>query len=191
VPASHKPSVELVFAAPFLDAYVTPNVGNLRLALIAIIGMIAYGSLYPLAFHWPVDAVGPLHTLLHGWDRIPGRGDFVSNILLYIPLGFIGTITVGRRVGLSQVALTLLMGFGLSFSVEILQYYDAGRDTEATDLYANMLGTAMGGAIGWFFGQDFRLPLVREISANRVPALLLTAWLGLSPLSVRAHDRSA
>jgi len=157
---------------------VTPTVGNLRLALIAIVGMIAYGSLYPFAFHWVEDGAGPLHTLLEGWNRTPGRGDFVSNILLYMPLGFIGTITVGRRVGLSQLALTVLIGFGLSLSVEVLQYYDAGRDTEATDLYANTLGTAIGAAIGWFFGQDFRLPLLREISANRVPALLLTAWLG-------------
>jgi VanZ family protein len=148
------------------------------LALIAIVGMIAYGSLYPFAFHWVEDGAGPLHTLLEGWNRTPGRGDFVSNILLYMPLGFIGTITVGRRVGLSQLALTVLIGFGLSLSVEVLQYYDAGRDTEATDLYANTLGTAIGAAIGWFFGQDFRLPLLREISANRVPALLLTAWLG-------------
>ena len=157
---------------------MTPTVGNLRLALIAIVGMIAYGSLYPFAFHWVEDGAGPLHTLLEGWNRTPGRGDFVSNILLYMPLGFIGTITVGRRVGLSQLALTVLIGFGLSLSVEVLQYYDAGRDTEATDLYANTLGTAIGAAIGWFFGQDFRLPLLREISANRVPALLLTAWLG-------------
>ena len=157
---------------------MTPTVGNLRLALIAIVGMIAYGSLYPFTFHWVEDGVGPLHTLLEGWNKAPGRGDFVSNILLYMPLGFIGTITVGRRVGLSQLALTVLIGFGLSLSVEVLQYYDAGRDTEATDLYANTLGTAIGAAVGWFFGQDFRLPLLREISANRVPALLLTAWLG-------------
>jgi len=157
---------------------VTSTVGNLRLALIAIIGMIAYGSLYPFAFHWAEDGIGPLHTLLAGWNGTPGRGDFVSNILLYMPLGFIGTITVGRRVGLNQFALTVLIGVGLSLSVEVLQYYDAGRDTQATDLYANALGTVIGAAIGWFFGQDFRLPLLREISANRVPALLLTAWLG-------------
>src|SRR5579859_4470805 len=140
--------------------------------------MIAYGSLYPFAFQWVEGGIGPLHTLLESWDKTPGRGDFVSNILLYMPLGFIGTITVGRRVGLSQLALTLLIGFGLSLTMEVLQYYDAGRDTEATDLYANTLGTAIGAVIGWFFGQDFRLPLLREISANRVPALLLTAWLG-------------
>ncbi len=157
---------------------MTPTAGNLRLALIAIIGMIAYGSLYPFAFHRVEGGIGPLHTLLAGWSKTPGRGDFVSNILLYMPLGFIGTITVGRRVGLSQLALMLAIGFSLSLTVEILQYYDGGRDTEATDLYANTLGTAIGAAVGWFFGQDFRLPLLREISANRVPALLLTAWLG-------------
>jgi VanZ family protein len=140
--------------------------------------MIAYGSLYPFAFHWVGDGIGPLHTLLGSWDKPPGRGDFISNILLYIPLGFIGTVTMGKRIGVSQLALTILIGIGLSLTVEVLQYYDAGRDTEATDLYANTLGTAIGAGIGWFFGQDFRLPLLREISANRVPALLLTAWLG-------------
>ena len=95
-----------------------------------------------------------------------------------MPLGFIGTVTVGKRIGLNQLALTILIGIALSFAVEVVQYYDTGRDTEATDLYANTLGTAIGAGIGWFFGQDFRFPLLREISANRVPALLLTAWLG-------------
>jgi VanZ family protein len=161
-----------------LDDHLTPTVGNLRLALAAIVAMIAYGSLYPFAFHWVGDGVGPLHTLLYSWDKEPGRGDFISNILLYMPLGFIGTVTVGKRIGLNQLALTILIGIALSFAVEVVQYYDTGRDTEATDLYANTLGTAIGAGIGWFFGQDFRFPLLREISANRVPALLLTAWLG-------------
>src|ERR1700722_41857 len=140
--------------------------------------MIAYGSLYPFAFHWVGDGIGPLHTLLGSWDKPPGRGDFISNILLYMPLGFIGTVTVGKRIGVSQLALTISLGIGLSFMVEVLQYYDAGRHTEATDLYANTLGTMIGACIGWFFGQNFRWPLLREISANRVPALLLAAWLG-------------
>ena len=157
---------------------MTPTVGNMRFALIAIIGMIVYGSLYPFDFHVVSGGLGPVGTLLHGWDKTPGRGDFVSNILLYMPLGFIGTITVGRRVGLAQLGFTVLIGTGLSLAVEVAQYYDGGRDTEATDLYANTLGTMIGAAIGWFFGQDFRLPLLRAISANRIPALLLTAWLG-------------
>ena len=54
------------------------TVGNLRLALIAIIGMIVYGSLYPFDFHWVSGGIGPFHTLLDGWDKTPGLGDFVS-----------------------------------------------------------------------------------------------------------------
>src|ERR1700753_3442685 len=92
-----------------LDARVPLAVGNLRLALIAIIVVIAYGSLYPFAFHWVEDGPGPFISLLEGLDKTPGRGDFVSNILLYMPLGFVGTITVGRRVGLAQLGLTVLI----------------------------------------------------------------------------------
>jgi VanZ family protein len=148
------------------------------LALVAIIGMIAYGSLYPFDFRWVDGGVGPVWTLLDSWNKAPGRGDFISNILLYMPLGFVGAVAIGRRVGLPQLGLAMLIGMALSFAVEVTQYYDGGRDTEATDFYANTLGTAIGGAAAWFFGQDFRLPLLREISANRAPSLLLGAWLG-------------
>ena len=152
--------------------------GNLRVAMAAIIAMIVYGSLYPFAFHMVVDGDGPFYALFSGWNKIPGRGDFVSNILLYMPLGFVGTITVGKRAGLRKLATAVLIGAGLSCSMELLQYYDLGRDTEATDLYANTLGSALGACVGWLFGQDFRWPLLREISANRLPALLVVAWLG-------------
>ena len=40
------------------------------------------------------------------------------------------------------------------------------------------MGTIIGASIGWVFGQDFRWPLLREIAANRIPALLLGAWIG-------------
>jgi VanZ family protein len=143
-----------------------------------MIGMIVYGSLYPFDFRWVKDGDGPLWTLLNGWNETPGRGDFISNILLYMPLGFVGAVAIGRRVGRPQFGLAMLVGMALSFAVEVTQYYDGGRDTEATDFYANTLGTALGAAAAWFFGQDFRLPLLREISANRAPSLLLAAWLG-------------
>ncbi len=146
--------------------------------MAAILIMIAYGSLYPFDFHTDVGGVGPLGTLLASWNKTPGRGDFVSNILLYLPLGFVGASAPGKRGGLRRLALTLLLGMTLSFSVELLQYYDGGRDTEATDFYANTLGTLFGAIAGWLFGRDFRWPFFREISANRVPMLLLAAWIG-------------
>jgi VanZ family protein len=143
-----------------------------------LVAMIVYGSLYPFAFHAVPDGVGPLRVLLGKWDETPGRGDFISNILFYTPLGFVGMISVGRRASVGRLLATIVIGAVLSLAMELLQYYDAGRDPEATDVYSNTLGTVIGAGIGWVFGQDFRWPLLREISANRIPALLLWAWVG-------------
>jgi VanZ family protein len=157
---------------------VTRSGRNSQLAMALLIGMIAYGSLYPFAFHAVPGGVGPLRMLLDRWDMTPGRGDFVSNILLYVPLGFVGMISVGRRASLWRLAAVIAIGGALSLSMESLQYYDAGRDPQATDFYSNTLGTIIGASVGWVFGQDFRWPLLGEISANRIPALLLWAWVG-------------
>ena len=152
---------------------------HLPLAMAAVVSVIAYGSLFPFMFHAAhPGGAGPLMTLLGTWDKTPGRGDFLSNILLYLPLGFTGAIAPGARASLRRLAAIVAFGMALSFTVECLQYYDSYRDTEATDLYANTLGTALGAAAGWFFGKDFRLPFFRELSTNRVPTLLLLAWLG-------------
>jgi glycopeptide antibiotics resistance protein len=151
---------------------------NIRVATALFMAMIAYGSLYPFAFHEVPDGIGPIRTLISRWNKPPGQGDFISNILLYMPLGFSGSISVGRRASLAQMGTAILLGAGLSLSMEIAQYWDMGRDTEATDFYANTIGTMLGAFAGWFLGQDFEWPLKRELSANKVPALLLMAWLG-------------
>ena len=96
-------------------------------------------------FHTDVGGIGPLATLLASWNKTPGRGDFISNILLYLPLGFVGATAPGRRASLRRLMLSSAVGVVLSISVELLQYYDGGRDTEATDFYANTLGTPLGG----------------------------------------------
>lgn len=151
---------------------------NSQLAMALLIGMIAYGSLYPFAFHAVPDGIGPFRTLLGNWDETPGRGDFISNILLYMPLGFVGAISVGKRAGALRVAATISIGAVLSFSMESLQYYDWGRDPQSTDFYANTLGTILGATAGWLFGRDFKWPLIGAVSVNRVPALLLLCWMG-------------
>jgi hypothetical protein len=61
--------------------------------------------------------------------------------------------------------------------MELAQYYDLGRDTEATDVYANVTGTVLGATFGVVVGGSFRWPLVDQIAANRVSALVLSAWV--------------
>jgi VanZ family protein len=140
--------------------------------------IIAYGSLYPFEFSLPKAGPGPVQALLRTWANTPGRGDFLANVLLYIPLGFFAVLTPGQRyTAIYRCLGALLLGILLSISMELAQYYDVGRDTQATDIYANVAGTVLGATFGVVVGGSFRWPLVDQIAANRVPALILSAWV--------------
>jgi VanZ family protein len=153
---------------------------NFSIATAVVIAVIVYGSLYPFAFRPPIFALGPAaRALFESWNETPSRGDFIANVALYMPLGFFAILAIGRGVGTARrIALAILIGALLSTCMELTQYYDDGRETAATDLYANVIGTALGAISGSLTGADFRWPLLREISSNRVPALLLIAWAG-------------
>src|SRR3954447_8847488 len=150
----------------------------LRTALTAAV--IVYGSLYPFDFRIPAGGEGAIVALLRSWKEMPsGRGDTVANVLLYMPLGWFGIMSMPRRI---SVALRLLLiavgGTTLSLAVELTQYYDVGRVTAADDVYANFLGTISGGLGGTGLSGRWRIPLIAEISAKPIPAALLAAWSG-------------
>jgi VanZ family protein len=136
--------------------------------------IIAYGSLYPFQFH-AHDGVGPLRTLLATWHKRPGRGDFLANILLYMPLGYFCALAFGARLTLlRRVALALACGFALSVAMELLQYYD-DRDTEATDVYSNSLGALLGAGCAFLHPGRLLKGGGWRVEA-RIPLMLLAAW---------------
>jgi VanZ family protein len=77
-----------------------------------------------------------------------------------------------------RLLLVLVGGTMLSLSMELAQYYDAGRVTSADDVYANVLGTITGGLGGIYLSGRWQVPLIAEISAKPLPAALLAAWAG-------------
>jgi VanZ family protein len=149
-------------------------------ATAIVVAIIVYGSLYPFIFRQPVDGIAPAVSAL--WesraDR-PGRIDFIANVLLYAPFGFCAVLALRRGRGTARrVMLITFVGALLSVSIELTQYFDADRVTDAPDVYANSAGTLLGAVGGALTGGNFRWPLLSEIAANRVPALLLGAWIG-------------
>ena len=144
-----------------------------------IAAVIVYGSLYPFQFRHPAGDIGAFTTLLRTWRGPFGRGDFIANVLLYMPLGFFAVLArreTGRR--LARLIRVVLLALAICVPVELLQYYDPGRVTSMADIYANGLGAALGALVGLAFGAEFRWPLLREIRAQPVATLLLIAWLG-------------
>ncbi|HEX3755805.1 MAG TPA: VanZ family protein [Rhizomicrobium sp.] len=153
-------------------------VKNFAVIALLVILFIGYGSLYPFDFHRAslIDAAG---TLIGGWAKRPGRGDFLSNILLYMPLGCFGMLAIRREASaLARIGMVLVLGLCLSICVELTQYFDAGRDTEATDVYSNVIGTALGIGVAQFPGRAFWTRLPRPRQADPAAFMLLAAWAG-------------
>ncbi|MCH7869659.1 MAG: VanZ family protein [Myxococcales bacterium] len=75
-------------------------------------------------------------------DRRWMRSDIASNILLFMPLGFI----LAWKKQTRSIGIALAIGFGLSLSVESLQSLIPGRDSSLIDVASNSLG-ALAGAL--------------------------------------------
>ena len=150
--------------------------------LLVVLALIVYGSLYP--FNFKPDAIhgGVLEALRQlSWARA-GRGDRISNVLLYLPLGFclFLWLELRWRRALSMIAATVL-GTLLSLSIEVAQVYISARVPSFTDVALNALGTLLGVTAGLAWGGLTRLMHLpgRTERPLRDPGavLLLVLWL--------------
>lgn len=146
-----------------------------------MIALIAYGSLYP--FNFKPDAESDLLAALSqlSWARA-GRGDRISNVLLYLPLGFCLYLWLNERLprGVAATVATLL-GSLLSLAIEVAQVYVSSRVPSLTDLVLNAGGALLGavGGMGWAaLSHLMHLP-ARAEKQTRDPgaALLIGLWL--------------
>ena len=151
--------------------------------LIAVIALIAYGSLYP--FNLKPDTLG--RTVLDAlselsWARA-GRGDRIANVLLYLPLGFCLFLWLSSLLRRSlAIIVTVALGSVLSLAVEVGQVYISSRVPSLTDLTLNALGTLIGATAGTLWdkmGGLMHLPRRVEKPPHRDPsaALLIVFWL--------------
>ncbi|HKQ13248.1 MAG TPA: VanZ family protein [Steroidobacteraceae bacterium] len=150
--------------------------------LLVVLALIVYGSLYP--FNFKADAIhGGVFEALHqlSWARA-GRGDRISNVLLYLPLGFCLFLWLETRWprATSMIAATVL-GTLLSLSIEVAQVYISARVPSFWDVTLNAVGTLLGVTAGLAWGGLTRLMHLpgRADKPLRDPGamLLLGLWL--------------
>lgn len=155
-----------------------PRSSGFVLATIVIVGIIIHGSLYPYDFYVPPGDGGALRALIDSWAVPPASfGDLISNILLYMPLGFFGVMST-RLAGWRRFWLVTLFGLVLCTSIELCQFYDRGRVDNFSDIYLNTGGAALGALGGLLFSSDLRWPFLAALVAKPFPTLLLAAMLG-------------
>ena len=90
------------------------------LLTLVVVAVLCYLELYPFAFRMPTDGEGPFRKLIESWAERPSRGDFVANVLAYIPLGLFATLALASpRTVLRWSPVVTIVGAALSVVLEL------------------------------------------------------------------------
>lgn len=118
------------------------------LALIYF-GLIVYASLYPFAY-WRDQGLAAWLFLLAPLPKYWTSFDVVSNVLGYMPLGFLLALSA-LRTGRGRLALSyaVLIATLLSLVMESLQMFLPDRVASNLDLALNASGAALGAMSAW------------------------------------------
>jgi len=115
-----------------------------RYLALAWCGLVVYGSLHPFS-GWRDTGVSPIAFLHGGWPRYWTVFDLISNVAVYLPLGFFLTLALSSLPGrFSGLVLAVLLAGGVSFSMETLQTWLPSRVPSNLDLACNSLGGLLG-----------------------------------------------
>ena len=107
--------------------------------------LIVYASLFPFT-GWRDQGIAPWAYLDAPWPQYWTRFDLISNLVGYMPFGFLLTLAMlrtARRPWLA-VGLATLSAAALSFVMESLQSYLPARVASNVDLGFNAAGGALG-----------------------------------------------
>jgi glycopeptide antibiotics resistance protein len=146
--------------------------------LFGFVFLAVYGSLVPFRpapMDWPT-AVDRFANILQQPVSLASRSDFATNVLLFLPIGFLMTgLTLGARPGDWRrsvgIVLVVVLCAALSLAIEFAQLWVADRTSSQNDVVAETLGALLGGIL-W-------LPL----------GPLLIAWLGKALNASRPRER--
>ncbi len=164
--------------------------------LFAYVLFVVYGSLVPLDFHalprataW--DAFQHIRMYQLG---IASRADWISNGVLYVPVGFLTAhFLIQKHSRTRQVLLMMLAGVfsvALAFGVEFAQVFFPPRTVSLNDLLAESIGSVVGIFLaakysGWFG----RLVQAGFVGTTKFATYLLEAYLvGYIAFSLFPYD---
>jgi VanZ family protein len=171
------------------SAFAFPTARHYGWLALGFLAFVVYGSLVPLDFR-PLAIGEAIDRYRMAWQvpiRVESRSDWLSNILLFIPLGFLlsGWLAVDRsRRAVIAVAIAIPVASAiLSAVIEFAQVYFPSRTVSPRDVAAETIGGTIGGAL-WLAAGPWLTWRARDraadegLSGSLLPAYLLA--LGLS-----------
>ena len=148
--------------------------------------LIIYASLYPLT-GWHDSGSNPLDFLGASWPRYWTAFDLATNVIAYLPFGFLCAATL--RLHLRPLPACLLaasLGVALSLGLEITQHYLPNRVPSNLDLCCNGAGALLGAVAGALWGRHvfsdrhhaiWQGHVMTKVYGADFGVLLMAAWL--------------
>lgn len=124
--------------------------------LLAAVGLIAFGTLYPFTFQCG-GTIGSALSAFKPLVRQVTRGDLAGNLVLFLPFGLAFMAWARRLPMASRFMLAVAAGAILSFAIELTQSCIPGRTSSWSDVALNTISTAIGA---------LALPLFRRLSGS-------------------------
>lgn len=126
--------------------------------------------MYPFRFRAPA---GVFERFLISASFPYDLSDCVSNVLLYLPLGFFAALSLGRRPPhWARITAGTFFGAALSLAVELIQTFDATRASSVWDFSSNTVGALLGAVAG----------ACASVAAV-FPAVMVMCWVGFRAMS--------
>jgi len=164
-----------------------------RYLALAYAALIVFASLHPFS-DWRDSGLSPFAFLDAAWPRYWTAFDLTTNVLVYLPLGFLLALAMDRLPGRWTPAIAaLLLGAMLSFCLESLQTWLPSRVASNLDLACNSLGAGIGALLAWWQGERFfdrvsqmHRHLLAPIPHAELGLVLIGMWLltQLSPETI-------
>lgn len=169
------------------DGPAVDGAGRERRAVRALLALwclfILYGSFFPFRFSVAPAVVQENVSRAQVYPFVNGKRKFsvldtASNVLLFVPFGFLvagsGGAPGGRRRWASAVVAGGVLGCGFGILIEVGQLFAPGRTGSLVDVAANTAGALAGAAAAAFLlsGAEGRLAAGIRRRVREEPALL-------------------
>lgn len=125
--------------------------------LVSVVLFIFFAATFP--FDFSANGHNPLSILASRWDWNPtpydeGYNDRITNVLFFMPFGFMLASVVQPRPRRIVWQLMLALGLGLCLTclIETLQAFVSFRDPSFADVWSNTLGSVLGAGIYAYIG---------------------------------------
>lgn len=131
---------------------------TLQLSCAAALGLIVYGTLGPLG-----EGNGPWLRLPAAWSWLPvasasDLSDFITNFLVYIPVGIALRLLIRRRgcAGIVEIIPAFVAAMLLGYCTELLQQFMPARSASMIDVATNSIGAVVGCLLAPFVQEHLR-----------------------------------